>query len=250
MLTPLPTRRYEGGGTSLKMFYPLYAFGHLKRGFKIGALNEKRCKEDEEGNSVYIQQISTRRMRDAYYGGIGKQLHDALLEDAIRKDAMFIHLFPIDMAARAAYTRWGYVEYEGIKEMFFLISDEPSEEFLEKIRPARSEEMMREVLDFADIKPTDTYLMRLADNADPAIDSDKDVLDELRTLLEIQNGLYYNDGSEHTIGDVRAELRRFFEEFSRRHGFPLPPPPRGWVQSAGTRKTRRTRTTRRARQRR
>lgn len=71
--------------------------------------------EVSKGKGVYISEIST--VRSANIKGVGSALHDRLLKDY--PDAPYVYLYPLDEAAKQAYLRWGYREYDGLPYMFY-----------------------------------------------------------------------------------------------------------------------------------
>jgi hypothetical protein len=61
---------------------------------------------------IYIVEISTRRIRNNLYGGVGQSLHNKMLEDAVHFGAKFVYLYPLNSTVRELYMKpqWGYVE--------------------------------------------------------------------------------------------------------------------------------------------
>ena len=94
---------------------------------------------------AYLDKISTRRKQgedDPYYGGVGKCLHDRLVEDLRKEGFDFIYLYPIDGPAATVYARWGYIHpahfEDTVKQMFFMLKTaelpQPPRDLLESMR--------------------------------------------------------------------------------------------------------------------
>ena len=87
-------------------------------------------------NYVYISEISTRRIKDEYYGGVGQRLHAHLVEDAKAKGQEFIYLFPLDETVVPIYEKWGYKTMRPeISHMFLPLHGEPGKAMLDSLMP-------------------------------------------------------------------------------------------------------------------
>lgn len=178
--------------------------------------------------NVYINEISTRRIRDQYYGGIGNALHNALIEDAKKQNMCFIYLVPIDVTARSVYLRWGYTAVEGVDEMFYVLkSGYPSEEFLEVLEKVDS--IIRKVESLASFRPRDNYLKDISKIAEPLIDADKTTNEQIKSII---------DNQSYSLEETRQKLRDFFEKLLTENGISLPP---GLHQTGGRKRTMRRR---------
>jgi hypothetical protein len=82
----------------------------------------------ENGNAsrkyIYLAEISTRRIRDKLYGGVGQKLHNALVEVAKANGYHFIYLYPVNPTVAAVYVKWGYSppqEIAGVPHQFYVL---------------------------------------------------------------------------------------------------------------------------------
>ncbi len=89
-----------------------------------------------------IVEISTRRIRDEFYGGVGKRLNDAVVSWATEKGLEFLYLWPLNETVRAIYMRpeWGYLpKQDDVRQLFRVLRGEPPADFLATL--VRTEEM-------------------------------------------------------------------------------------------------------------
>ncbi len=80
-----------------------------------------------------ISEISTRRVRDEFYGGVGKRLNDAVVAWATKEGLEFLYLWPLNETVRAIYMRpeWGYLpKQEDVRHLFRVLRGEPPADFL------------------------------------------------------------------------------------------------------------------------
>ena len=92
---------------------------------------------------IYLNEISTRRIKDELYGGIGKKLHDALLKDAQEAGVDFVYLYPLNPAVGDLYKKWGYkTERSEITQLFYILKSEPKREILDSLMPLNPRQFM------------------------------------------------------------------------------------------------------------
>lgn len=82
-----------------------------------------QLKEEYGRKYVYLSEISTRRIKDEIYGGVGKMLHDALVAAARANGYDFIYLYPVSKAISKIYERWGYTPSSDVLlHQFYVIN--------------------------------------------------------------------------------------------------------------------------------
>lgn len=105
---------------------------------------------------VYLNEISTRRIKDAFYGGVGQRLHARLVEDARAGDAEFIYLYPLNPGVADIYKKWGYVHTRPeIVHMFLVLSGDPNRAMLDSLMPPNPRTVLTALHDFAMRPPKD-----------------------------------------------------------------------------------------------
>jgi hypothetical protein len=95
-----------------------------------------QLKETDSRRYIYLAEISTRRIRDELYGGVGKKLHDALLAAARANGYDFIYLYPVSRAVAAVYEKWGYTpsyQKASIAHQFYVLNRVPTEGILRSL---------------------------------------------------------------------------------------------------------------------
>ena len=86
-----------------------------------------KVNEDASRRYIYLAEISTRRIRDELYGGVGRRLHEALLYAARQGGYDFIYLYPVNAKVAAVYEGWGYsTPIPGIPHQFYVIKRGPT----------------------------------------------------------------------------------------------------------------------------
>ena len=86
-----------------------------------------KVNEDASRRYIYLAEISTRRIRDELYGGVGRQLQDALVAAARQGGYDFIYLYPVNAKVAAVYEGWGYsTPIPGIPHQFYVIKRGPT----------------------------------------------------------------------------------------------------------------------------
>ena len=81
-----------------------------------------QTKEMYSRKYIYLSEISTRRIKDKLYGGVGTRLHDALVKHAIDNGYNFIYLYPVNAHVANVYVRWGYTPQSGVlRHQFYVL---------------------------------------------------------------------------------------------------------------------------------
>jgi len=91
-----------------------------------------QLKHDHGRNYIYLAEISTRRIRDKYYGGVGKALFDSLVVKANVDGYDFIYLYPMNDMVKNIYIKWGFrdpARVVGVPHQFYVLKKEPTEGF-------------------------------------------------------------------------------------------------------------------------
>jgi hypothetical protein len=151
---------------------------------------------------VYIVEISTRRIRNDLYGGVGQRLHNKMVEDAIQFGAKFVYLFPLNGVVRELYMRpqWGYTELRSdVKHLFKpLVRDfDIPNEFLDTLAEP-------DIIEAAiAIAKRDKALLRLIKELTPIIRANPEYLRRLEEEIDIM------EVNELSDSDKRGELRSF-----------------------------------------
>ena len=81
---------------------------------------------------IYLAEISTRRIKDEYYGGVGKALFDALVAKAKEGKYDFIYLYPMNDGVKNIYIKWGFSDpatIVGVPHQFYVLNKEPTKGF-------------------------------------------------------------------------------------------------------------------------
>jgi hypothetical protein len=82
-----------------------------------------QLKDDHDRKYIYLSEISTRRIRDEVYGGVGTKLHEALLAAARAEKYDFIYLYPVNKKVAAVYEKWHYTKsLETLPHQFYVIN--------------------------------------------------------------------------------------------------------------------------------
>jgi GNAT superfamily N-acetyltransferase len=97
-----------------------------------------QLKEIDARRYIYLAEISTRRIRDELYGGVGRRLHEALLDAARQGGYDFIYLYPVNAKVAAVYEGWGYSSpVPGIPHQFYVIKRGPTKRILGSLMTQR-----------------------------------------------------------------------------------------------------------------
>ena len=151
---------------------------------------------------IYIVEISTRRIRNSLYGGVGQRLHNKMLEDAVQFGAKFVYLYPLNATVRDLYMKpqWGYVELRpDVKHLFKpLVRDLViPNDFLDTL----AEE---DIIDIAKkIAGRDKALVKRIETLAPLIRGSPEIMQQLQDEIDIM------EGNELSDSEKKKELRSF-----------------------------------------
>jgi hypothetical protein len=117
----------------------------------------------EKGQTyIYLAEISTRRIKDEFFGGVGRRLHDALISDATGVGADFIYLYPLNDKVASIYETWGYVRPRAeIVQQFLILRAPPSWRILDSLMPENVRRHLIAAHEIASQKPEDKGLLQL-----------------------------------------------------------------------------------------
>lgn len=178
--------------------------------------------------SGYIYEISTRRIKDSYYGGIGQALHREFLDEAWLRGVDFVYLFPLNESVAEVYATpvWGYTRIDpDLNHMFRSLRARPSKEFLDNLKGTRPEILLERTDALASAKPADPYLRRLVVAGRPYVLTNRGVATELESLLEQIEGtiaMGNNMGEPYDVEALRGELSEFFTNLLRTQDVMMP----------------------------
>lgn len=150
---------------------------------------------------MLLAEISTRRIRNELYGGVGQNLHRAMLHDATRLGARFVYLYPLTAEVRDIYQRpeWGYVELRPYVEfLFHILTAPPSTKWFETF--ARPDPIVQA----KQMAKHDVALRRQIELMEPVLRSHPNIVKELCEELDTM------EGNELTNTEQKQELRAFF----------------------------------------
>lgn len=176
----------------------------------------------------HIHEISTRRIKDAYYGGVGQALHAAFLEEAARRNVDFVYLFPLNEKVAAIYATpaWGYTQLDPVlKQMFRPLRAPPTPEFLDTLRGPTAESLLERAFALALAKPADQNARRLVTAAKPYVLSSKEIQSQLEVVLDTAEGTIHmaeSEGEDIDMNEVRKDLVAFLIKMLTEAGKRLP----------------------------
>jgi hypothetical protein len=156
----------------------------------------------------YLSEISTRRIRNDLFGGVGQRLHAAFLADAVSLGVDFVLLYPLDAAIRELYQKpeWGYVALRPeLNYLFRILKRSPTPAFLNSIMPDNGKSILEDARLVAAQRPRDIDLLTLLHRLAPALLQNTTYLLRLEGELEMM--------AEFPLLERREALQAFLEEF-------------------------------------
>lgn len=169
---------------------------------------------------IYIEEISTRRIKDDLYGGVGTRLHDALLADAKAEGMDFIYLSPLNEDVAAIYAKWGYIRpRSNVKQQFYILKRMPPSRLLDRYMPESPRALLVRAHALAMQQPKDTELVELIELKRGSILELPELLGELSVALDsIVDAETYeemeniNDDDKMTLDDKRMLISEVLEK--------------------------------------
>lgn len=176
----------------------------------------------ENPSRGYITEISTRRVRDELWGGVGQRLNAAVFEWAAENGLEFLELFPLNEAVRAIYLKpeWGYVAFsEDPIHLYRSVSNTPTQKYL-KSRAKKKEaadEIRDLILMLQDAVEDNSDLRRLLRKAKPYIKKDNPLVENFNLI--VQGIIGANDEEEEEKEKALSEiLTQFIDDNTSRGG--------------------------------
>jgi hypothetical protein len=156
---------------------------------------------------IYLNEISTRRIKDELYGGIGQKLHDALLKDAKDAGVDFIYLYPLNPGVAEVYKKWGYkTERPEIVQLFYIITAEPNREMLDSIMPPNPRQFMTAAYSIASKPTPDPELIALISRVRRRMIQKPELIRELSSAIDMVKGVKYMEEEEGIPEEDRIPL--------------------------------------------
>lgn len=150
---------------------------------------------EREGQKYgFIYEIARNRRVPA--AGLGLQLHNAFIAEAIERGADFTFLYPLNDTVANLYKRpeWGYVQvHPSITQLFRILRAPPSEEFLQEYYPPTVKQLVDLVYEIKDSAPKNTYLGRLVIAAQRFLAADPESIASFMEFAEMTYGSRNND---------------------------------------------------------
>ena len=197
---------------------------HVDRHYIAQAMDGHICgwmtvhlNRSSKSNYIFISEISTRRIKDEFYGGVGRSLHDALVADARAEEIDFIYLYALNEDVAAVYAKWGYVILRPeIKHQFFIIGKEPSKAFLDNLMPENPRIYLVKAHEIALRTPKDDDLIRLINTKRRVVIANPDAIKELSGIIDLIYGMEQveddmEDEDKTSFSEKRQPLKEFFE---------------------------------------
>lgn len=135
---------------------------------------------------IYLNEISTRRVRDELYGGVGLSLNSALVKDAVAEGVDFIYLYPLNPEVAAIYQRpeWGYARQRPeIVQMFRVLRNPPTREMLDKMMPPNPRSFMAAAYAIISQPPQDEALLKLFSRVRRRMIENPELIEELADAI-------------------------------------------------------------------
>jgi len=156
---------------------------------------------------VYINEITTRRIKDEYYGGVGQRLHARLVDDAQAGGAQFIYLYPLNPIVADVYKKWGYIYYRPeIVHMFLPLGGKPNRAMLDSLMPPNPRTILVALHEFAMRRPTNKAFLDLIEKTRRNMLINPEKMRELTEILETIEGTEYIEDDAELPEEERLSL--------------------------------------------
>jgi len=158
---------------------------------------------------IYLNEISTRRVRDELYGGVGLSLNSALVKDAMAEGVDFIYLYPLNPEVASIYRRpeWGYARQRPeIVQMFRVLRNPPTREMLDKLMPPNPRSFMAAAYAIISQPPQDEALLKLFSRVRRSMIENPKLIEELADAIMKVEGVTAADEEEGLPEEKRMPL--------------------------------------------
>ena len=168
-----------------------------------------RVIDDYSQHYIYLNEISTRRVRDKLYGGVGLSLHSALVKDAKEAGVDFIYLYPLNPEVAAIYQKpeWGYVKQRPeITQLFLILHQEPNRAMLDWLMPPNPRSFMASAYSILSQAPQDPALLALYSRVRRSMIARPELIKELSAAIDMVEGVNYIEEAEGVHKEDRMSL--------------------------------------------
>ena len=168
-----------------------------------------RLVEEFGQHYIYLNEISTRRIKDELYGGVGLKLHDALVKDAKDAGVDFIYLYPLNTEVAAIYKRaeWGYVEQRPeVVQLFLILRAPPNRAMLDSIMPPNPRTFMTMAYSIASKPTPDPALISLISRVRRSMITKPELIRQLSEAIDMVKGVKYIEVEEGIPEEYRTSL--------------------------------------------
>ena len=158
---------------------------------------------------IYLNEISTRRVRDELYGGVGLSLHSTLVKDAREAGVDFIYLYPLNPEVAAIYQRpeWGYVKQRPeITQLFLILRQPPNRAMLDSAMPPNPRSFMASAYSILSQAPQDPALLALYSRVRRSMIARPELIKELSSAIDMVEGVNYIEEAEGVPKEERMTL--------------------------------------------
>ena len=158
---------------------------------------------------IYLNEISTRRIRDELYGGVGLSLHTVLVKDAREAGVDFIYLYPLNPEVAAIYQRpeWGYVKQRPeINQLFLILREPPNRAMLDSVMPPNPRTFMASAYSILSQAPQDPALLALYSRVRRSMIAKPELIKELSSAIDMVEGVSYIEEAEGVPKEERMSL--------------------------------------------
>jgi hypothetical protein len=166
-------------------------------------------KNEKGQHYIYLNEISTRRIKDELYGGVGMNLHAALVKDAKEAGVDFIYLYPLNPDVAAIYKRaeWGYVEQRPeIVQLFLILRAPPNRAMLDSIMPPNPRTFMTMAYSIISQAPQDDALLALYSRVRRWMIKKPELIRQLSEAIDMVKGVQFMEKMEGIPKEDRMSL--------------------------------------------
>jgi hypothetical protein len=168
-----------------------------------------RLVEEFGQHYMYLNEISTRRIKDELYGGVGLTLHAALVKDAKEAGVDFIYLYPLNPEVAAIYKRaeWGYTEQRPeIVQLFLILRAPPNRAMLDSVMPPNPRSFMTMAYSIISQMPQDDALMALYSRVRRWMIKKPELIRQLSEAIDMVKGVQFMEKMEGIPKEDRTTL--------------------------------------------
>lgn len=168
-----------------------------------------RLVEEFGQHYMYLNEISTRRIKDELYGGVGMTLHAALVKDAREAGVDFIYLYPLTPEVAAIYKRpeWGYTEQRPeVVQLFLILRAPPNRAMLDSVMPPNPRSFMTMAYSILSQEPQDDALLALYSRVRRWMIKKPELIRQLSEAIDMVKGVQFMEKMEGIPKEDRTTL--------------------------------------------